>query len=714
MSDDARGLVDLTGSGPDPADSPTVKDAMVVSGTGTDRRSPVAGWLVLVLTGALTLGSVIAWVVSVPPWHPWMLYTLVDLMVGAIYGVVAWLTLLRRTHLAAWIMALAGVGGAISAAAACWSMVAYRWPDVWAPTLPRGSAYWAWVPGFYALIVVLPWLLPVRPIDRSIRIAVGVGAAFIVVAQAYVLTYPDELGAIRLTEPALIAVRAAVEPWLEPVLVLLGFAAAAGVLVRRRTVPPWQRHGLGWLAVGTLLLALAFLPLALNPVLPIGVPVPFAPLLMLGAQAFFPASVLVVVLRQRLWGLELTVRRTLVWALMTGLVIGAYTLGVLLLGTVLPASSAVPEVVVTAVLAAAFQPLRHWVQRRVDRLVHGDGGQPLIRQVADRLRGADRGSQMLDAVADGIADSLRLAAVAITVTGDPPAAPAPPQRFHGSAESPTATGSGPPLVVRLLNGERSVGVLRAWPRAGERLGGRAASVLADLAPVVTALAELAVAQRDLERSRLQLARGRDEERRKLRRDLHDDLGPSLSGVALALAAGRNMLRSHRQLPEVAAVDDLLHRLIAEVDRQAAGVRDLARDLLPPLLDDGALRPALDRLRERYAAAGLTLLVRSPQVTLPEPVATAVYGIVAEAVRNAHRHADVDRCTIDVSSGPDGLEVCVVDEGTGIRPEATVGIGTRSMRERAEGIGADLTIGPAQARPVRPGTRVRLVLPVGAR
>ncbi|MFE0591197.1 histidine kinase [Micromonospora echinospora] len=654
----------------------------------TDRARPLAARAVLAITGVLSVGSVATWWAAAPPWHPWMLYSLVDLVVGAIYGVVAWLTLSRRAHLAAWITAAAGVGGAVSAAAAAFDMVRFRWPDLDVPLPLAGIAYWAWVPGFYALAVVLPWLLPVRPLGRAARAAVGVGVAFIVVAQVCAVTVPGVPWALSLTGPAA-RVRATVDPWLEPVLVLLALVAAAGVLWRRRAAPPARRHGLGWLAVGTLLLAGAFVPLALNPLLPVRVPTPSAPLLMLGAQAFFPASVLVVVLRQRLWGLELVVRRTLVWALMTALVIATYVGGVLALRALLPASSAVPEVVVTASLAAAFQPLRHWVQRRVDRLVHGDTGQPLMRQVADRLRATDGGTQMLDAVAGGIAAALRLAEIRIVLAGGP------------GCVSPTA--------VALVNGDRRVGTLHAWPRPGERLDGRAAAALTDLAPVVTALAELAAAQHDLERSRQGLARARDEERRKLRRDLHDGLGPALSGVSLALAAGRNLLRPHRHLSEVAATDELLDQLVAEVDRQAAGVREIARDLLPPLLDDGALGPALDRLRERYAAAGLTVRVHAPPLRLPEEEATAVYGIVAEAVRNVHRHAGVERCAVDVSTEPDGLTVSVADHGVGIGGAAGSGVGTRAMRERAEAIGAELTIGPARAGQARPGTRVCLRL-----
>ncbi|MFB6394208.1 sensor histidine kinase [Polymorphospora lycopeni] len=659
----------------------------------SDRARPVAARAVLVVTGVLSAGSVAAWLAAAPPWHPWMLYSLVDLTVGAIYGVVAWLTLSRRAHLAAWIMAAAGIGGAVSAAAAAWDMVRYRWPELDLSVPLAGAAYWAWVPGFYALIVVMPWLLPVRPLRAATRFTIGAGVLLVVLAQVCAVTVPGAPWALPLGGPAA-AVRAAVDPWLEPALVILGSVAAAGVLWRRHAAPPARRHGLGWLAVGTLLLAAAFVPLALDPLLPVRVPTPAAPLLMLGAQAFFPASVLVVVLRQRLWGLDLVVRRTLVWALMTALVIAAYVGGVLILRAVLPAPSAVPEVVVTASLAAAFQPLRQWVQRRVDRLVHGDTGQPLIRRVADGLRDTDRGTPMLDAVADGIAASLRLAEVRIVLRGDP---------THLS-----------PTSIALVNGDRTVGTLHAWPRPGEKLDGRASTALTDLAPVVTALAELAAAQRDLERSRQGLARARDEERRKLRRDLHDGLGPALAGVSLALAAGRNMLHAHRHLPEIAAADDLFDQLVAEVDRQAAGVREIARDLLPPVLDDGDLGPALDRLRERYAAAGLTVRVRAPHLRLREEAAIAVYGIVAEAVRNVHRHAGVDHCCVDVRAVPEGLTVSVADHGVGIGAGAGTGVGTRAMRERAEAIGAGLTIGPARTGHSRPGTRVRLFLPEAAR
>ncbi|MFC7759002.1 sensor histidine kinase [Catellatospora bangladeshensis] len=112
--------------------------------------------------------------------------------------------------------------------------------------------------------------------------------------------------------------------------------------------------------------------------------------------------------------------------------------------------------------------------------------------------------------------------------------------------------------------------------------------------------------RALAGSRSRLAEARDEERRALRRDLHDGLGPALSGIGLGLAATRNLL--HR---DPAAAEALLDRLAEEMSQRAESVRHLARALLPADLADGRLVPALHTLAERYALAGLDMRVCAP-------------------------------------------------------------------------------------------------------
>ncbi|MCG5436557.1 hypothetical protein [Micromonospora foliorum] len=268
-------------------------------------------------------------------------------------------------------------------------MAGERWPSVLPAPVVLGGMYWLWIPGYYALTVVLPWLLPIRAFGRLDRAAIGAGVVFMIVVMVVTTSDPSSpWRPLPVDDPALLSLRAAVAPWLNAVWFALTLAAATGVLARRVSANPDEQRGLGWLSIGIGLLALAILPLALATAW--GVPVygPVAPSLMLAAQGFFPTALLVVVLRQRLWGMEMAVRRTLVWGLLTGILIGSYTLGLLLLNQFVAPSSVLPEAMVTATLAAAFQPIRQWVQRHVDRLVHGESGRPLIRQVADRLRSA--------------------------------------------------------------------------------------------------------------------------------------------------------------------------------------------------------------------------------------------------------------------------------------------------------------------------------------
>lgn len=222
--------------------------------------------------------------------------------------------------------------------------------------------------------------------------------------------------------------------------------------------------------------------------------------------------------------------------------------------------------------------------------------------------------------------------------------------------------------------------------------------------MISGAVTLATTTRDLVESRSRLAAARDEERRVLRRELHDGLGPALAGIGLGLEAGRNLLDSD---PEAARA--LLDRLIVEVDAQVDEVRDLARGLLPPALEELGLAPALEDLAERYRVTGLDVELDVGDLpAVPPEVASAVYGIAAEAVRNVHRHAQAGRCRVHAGLRG-GLVLSVVDDGVGIPPGSPPGIGLRSMRERAEGAGGTLTVAAAQPR----GTEVRVTIPRAA-
>ncbi|MFF5232886.1 sensor histidine kinase [Dactylosporangium sp. NPDC000521] len=401
-------------------------------------------------------------------------------------------------------------------------------------------------------------------------------------------------------------------------------------------------------------------------------------------------SVIVVVLRLRLRRTGLAVRRTMLWLLMTTPVVAGYAATLALVGA---AGAPAPQILATAAVAIAFAPVRQWAQRRVDRLVYGERTTDLIRTVTSGLTGADQPDRQLRDVAEGIAASLRLVGCVVTV--------------DGAAVGVLVTGqAGEPMRVPLTRDGRTVGELVAWPPAGERLDGRSAATLDGLAPVVAALVDLTRLHGELTRSQARVARARDSERRKLRRDLHDGLGPALSGMGFALAGARNLLRADLDRPGVAAADKLLAGLGDEAARYAGQVRDLARDLVPPVLDTDGLLPALRELSRRYAAAGLTVRVEGEAVPLPPDAAVAVYAVVTEAVRNVHRHSGADGCTVAVRRQAERVEVSVLDHGNGFDPRKGVGVGLQSMRERAEGLGGELTVEGGTG-----GTEVRLSIPV---
>lgn len=630
-----------------------------------------------------------------PVWNVNQWFFAVDAVDAVVYGAVAWLLLSRTHHPVAWILAVTSVGGGLAALGAQWTLLWYERPDL--PQL-RGLQLMqsvAWVPGTLALIVVVPWLLRDGPLDRTAKGLVGLGIA--IVAWTVLLRVTDPFGpdgdplsplAIRNESWEELISRAA--KWENGALVTLGLVATTDVWRRRgRTTDAGARRALTWLAVSVAVLSLSFLPLALPDAWSAELPMAFTPLVHLVSQALYPAAILGVVLRQRLWGLDLAVRRTLTWWLLTAGLVVAYVTVVAALGAVLPGDDdGFTRVLATALVAAGFQPAHAWVQRGVDALVHGDARRPtaVARRVVTTLGGARDVDELIHGVLDGLVTSLRLGGARIDTDDE-----------VGRPRSLAAIGDDPAraIEVPLLHRGAPIGVLHVAPRPNERLDGRSLATVEELAPVIAATVALASTTGELRRSRARLAEARDEERRTLRRELHDGLGPALAGIGLGLQAARNTIER-----DPAATAALLDRLAIELDARVEEVRGLARGLLPPALEELGLAPALVDLAERQQAAGLQVDVTVDGLgAVPPEVGSAVYAIAAEAVRNVQRHAGASRCTIAARAAGGTLTVEVRDDGVGIAADAPPGVGTRSMRERAEGLGGTVAIGPR--RPAAP-------------
>jgi two-component system, NarL family, sensor kinase len=253
---------------------------------------------------------------------------------------------------------------------------------------------------------------------------------------------------------------------------------------------------------------------------------------------------------------------------------------------------------------------------------------------------------------------------------------------------------------------QQVGVLVAGLRTGERAFGvadrRVLEVLA--APVAVTLHAVLLSQ-ELQRSRERLVAAREEERRRLRRDLHDGLGPILTAVTLKADAARSALDT---APDRA--DALLAELRGDAKQAIGDLRLVVYNLRPAALDELGLLGALGEQVDRFARQGLSINLNAPAAlpVLPAAVEVATYRIITEALTNVVRHAQAHRVAITVAVDGD---LCLAVQDDGAVPTANgdgwpPGLGLQSMVERAVELGGTLQAGPSLS-----GGRVEARLPL---
>lgn len=671
---------------PDPSRSAVVcpyGDAMVREGSAAQRGADgglpvVAGAVALVawlLAGTATVLHVAAGGGMVAGD---LLFTAVDVAVAAVYGTVGAVVLSRRRHPVGWLVAFTGVAGGVSAVGGAWGAFAATRPELPALDWLVATFSWIWVPGTVALFTVVPWLARDRVLGPWARAGVTLG-----IVAALLLTGTRVLA--PMSDPR----------WAIALVVVAGLTTSGGTWWRYRRGPASERRGLGVLAVAAGIMALSFVPLVLadpGPGLVLAIPVSH-----LVCQALFPAALLVTVLRNRLWGLDLAVSRATVAALLALTLAGAYAAVAAGVSALAGTSSAGAQVAAAVGVVLLLQPARGWLQNRVRHLVYGDGDDPgrTALRLGRTLTAPGDAGELLDGLVASVGESLRLESVRLaTVDADP---------LTAAWGAPTSE----PLHVPVEHAGRSVGDLAVTAPPGERLDARTRAALDQVRPVVAAGLALAAGARDLERARDAATSARLRERRLIRRELHDGLGPWLSGVRLGLQGAVNLLDAGTPAG-AAAAREALRALGDEAERRVEDVRDLARSLLPPVLDEHGLGRALDDLAERLGRDGFAVVRTGDDPGDLDPVvAAAAYAVLGEAARNAQRHSGAAGCRLAVRRTADALEVVCEDDGRGLPVDGgTVGVGTRSMRERADELG-----GALEVTPLSPGTRVRAVLPL---
>ena len=412
-----------------------------------------------------------------------------------------------------------------------------------------------------------------------------------------------------------------------------------------------------------------------------------------------PIFTYIAILRHRLYDIDVVINRTLVYGALSACVIGIYVLAVVALGALFQAQGNLAvSLAATGLVAVLFQPIRSRLQRGVNRLMYGERDDPyaVISRLGRRLETTLAPDTVLPTLVETIAQALKLPYAAILLKEG--------EGFRTAA----AYGSprGEPETLPLVYQREEIGRLVLSPRSpGEGFSDTDRSLLEDLARQAEVAVHAVRLATDLQHSRERLVATREEERRRLRRDLHDGLGAQLAGLNVQAGSLRRLIPTD---PD--AADELVVEFREELRGAISDIRRLVYDLRPPALDDLGLVEALRQLAERYGSESgqLRLSVEAPEdiPDLPAAVEVAVYRITQEALTNVARHARAQSCVVRLAVNDD-VVLEIVDDGVGLPVQRSAGVGLSSMLERASELGGSCIVGPVP----KGGTRVLIRLPL---
>lgn len=561
-----------------------------------------------------------------------------------------------------------------------------------------GAAFSAWLsqalfgfPGQVALLIWVPLLFPDgHPPTRWLRPVAWAGLAPVLSTIAIGVIVWNRRGTEFLVGPdpshPFPPLVGFLDRWtITFVLTWVPWLALASVVLRYVRADEEMRRQLRWFAIAAVTLVVTLLgdhfehPRWLR---------------LVNSLPWVPAAIGVALVRERLYGIDVIIRRSVVYGGLAAGVVAIYTALVGGASEFLGVSGLVPSLAATALVAILFQPAKQRLEGVAERLVFGGRRDPklALARLSKTVQVTSE-SEALPNLCRTVIEAARLnGARILTTTG-----------LTGEAGSEAGTNVEIPLVHQ---GE-DVGVLILNLAPGERRLSKAEDkVVAQLAPLLAATVHALALAQELKAARERLVTTREEERRRLRRDLHDGLGPALSAITMEIQAARALLAVDRGDAEevLKSAEEWARGAIGEIRRVAHGLR-------PPVLDQLGLKRAIEEhassLEQNVPGGTFTVSINAPSEldSLPAATEVAAYMIVLEALTNAVRHSGARRCTIDIGVN-DELRVEIADDGTGLRSDFRPGVGLSSMRERAAELGGSLLVEPGDS-----GVRVVARLPL---
>jgi signal transduction histidine kinase len=422
-----------------------------------------------------------------------------------------------------------------------------------------------------------------------------------------------------------------------------------------------------------------------------------------------PTSIVVGVLRHRLFDIDVVIRRSVVYgAMVVGIAAVYVALAAapgLALGTQIPVQLAV---ILTVLAAVLFSPLRKRLESLADRYVFGEriNRYSLLTSFGVTLEQSVDLPDLLPRLAETVRRGLRASWVRVSLRGDQRDDWLPePQGVAGVPGGVAA------LVEELRHDGEVVGRIECGPSESAyeqadrellaTLAGQAATAIAN----VRLTARLREQLDEVARSRARIVAAQETERRRIERDIHDGVQQEVVALLAKVRLARNQL-GRGEMP-----DTLLAELQAEIGELLKDLRELAHGIHPPVLTDGGLVAAVEG---RAGRLPLIVTVKADAALrerrLNADVEAAAYFVVCEALTNAVKHARAGEVVVDLSA-PDGrLSLTVCDDGTGLGEPVKDGQGLTNLRDRVEALGGRFSGEGAPGT----GTRVSADLPAGGR
>jgi signal transduction histidine kinase len=504
-------------------------------------------------------------------------------------------------------------------------------------------------------------------------------------------------------------------------LLAVGFAGSIAALIMRfRRSRGIERAQIKWLVyagIVVLVLAVLMVPLwvsgNLNDRLAMELSIILTNLMTLGIAV----AATVAIIRYRLYEVDIIINRTLVYGVMTGVILLIYSLIVGAAGLLFGSQGSwLLTLLATGLVAVLFQPILIRLQRGVNRLLYGQRDEPftVLAQLGQRLEQTVTPESIYPTIVKTLAQALKLPYVALQVRDG--------EDFK-TVESTGRTVT-EPVLVPLTNQGEVVGRLLVGRRMpNEEFSEADQQILQNVARQAGAAVHNAHLTADLRRSRQQIVTTREEERRRLRRDLHDGLGPALASLLLEARVLRRLVRDDPPAAEALAVD-----MQADIKSTIDDIRRVVNELRPPALDDLGLVAALHVMATKIGESGsdgnegsrpdgplsrdgrLRINIDAPEdlPPLPAAVEVAAYRIIQEALTNVIHHAEAGCAVVRLRLAGD-LCLEIADDGVGFNSGRDGGVGLHSMRERAVELSGSCRI---DRRP-EGGTIVRATLPLGA-